>query len=113
SLSVDVGEDGIGGGNVEPWLALYGNTIKDIIYNNWNNAFVDLKMGEKIVATVRFTILRSGQIKDIKIEKTSGNDVYDLAGIRAIKYSNPFPSLPPYFKNDLLILHFDFTYSPQ
>lgn len=44
---------------------------------------------------VRITILPGGEVLDIKIEKPSGNRIYDEAIIRAIRSASPLPVPPP------------------
>jgi len=44
---------------------------------------------------VRITILPGGEVLDIKIEKPSGNRIYDEAIVRAIKSASPLPVPAP------------------
>lgn len=44
---------------------------------------------------VRITILPGGEVLDIRIEKPSGNRIYDDAIVRAIKSASPLPVPPP------------------
>ena len=44
---------------------------------------------------VRITILPGGEVLDIKIEKPSGNRIYDDAIIRAVRSASPLPVPPP------------------
>jgi periplasmic protein TonB len=110
SVSVDMGQ-----GGVEFPFAYYTKQIQDLIYFNWNNPFIDIKRGEKITATVKFIIQSDGRVENPEISTTSGNDIYDLAAIRAVKESSPYPPLPlPYLINsNVLAVYMDFTYSPQ
>ena len=55
-------------------------------------------------ARARFTILRSGQLKGIALEESSGSPTYDRAILRALYAANPLPPLPPaYLKSDLTV----------
>lgn len=64
--------------------------------------------GRQPVALVE--IGRDGQIARLAIEKTSGNPYYDQAALRAITEANPFPPLPPEYKEPVLRVHFGFTF---
>ncbi len=44
---------------------------------------------------VRITILPGGEVLEIKIEKPSGNRIYDEAILRAIRSASPLPVPPP------------------
>jgi colicin import membrane protein len=44
---------------------------------------------------VRITILPGGEVLDIRIERPSGNRIYDEAIIRAIRSASPLPVPPP------------------
>jgi protein TonB len=60
-----------------------------------------------------FEIGRNGQVGRVKVEKTSGNALYDQAAMRAIQNANPFPNLPDDFKTPPLRVHLLFSYTPR
>jgi TonB family protein len=60
---------------------------------------------------VVFEIGRDGKIAGLKVEKSSGNPLYDQAALRAITDATPFPPLPEEFKETFLRVHLGFTYS--
>ena len=52
------------------------------------------KQGFEGVAYLKFTILSTGFVKDIKIIKSSGFDILDREAISTVKRSQPFPPIP-------------------
>jgi protein TonB len=64
-------------------------------------------------AVVLFEIDRDGQIKEPRLEKGSGNPLYDQSALRAIIEASPFPPLPPEFKAPSLRVHFGFEWKPD
>ncbi|MEW6615271.1 MAG: TonB family protein [Thermodesulfobacteriota bacterium] len=61
-----------------------------------------IKNKEGLEAVISFKILRDGEIKDIKFEKTSGNAYFDKSVLRAVEKANPLPSLPVEHKGGYL-----------
>ncbi|MBN1150639.1 TonB C-terminal domain-containing protein [candidate division WOR-3 bacterium] len=60
-------------------------------------------------ATIVFTINRSGDISGAQIQESSGSSSLDLAALRAVKNSSPFPPLPDKF-GDSVVVHFYFEH---
>ncbi|MGE5173847.1 MAG: energy transducer TonB [Betaproteobacteria bacterium] len=80
--------------------------IRNIIESNWNPPPV--AKGAK--AKVEFTILRSGRVfGDVRLQESSGNDIFDLAARRAILLSSPFPRMPDDFYRDRAVFTVDLT----
>lgn len=85
----------------------------------WYLRQVQSKIGEKWDAQARdgsqpqvvFEIARDGKVNGLKVEKTSGNPLYDHAALRAITEAAPFPPLPDDFKESLLRVHLGFNYA--
>jgi len=71
-----------------PW---YLNTLCAKVENNWKPPIKD----ENISVVVGFTIYRNGDISEVVLKQSSGNDMLDKIAIRAIKTAAPFPKLPP------------------
>ncbi|HXI11551.1 MAG TPA: TonB family protein [Thermoanaerobaculia bacterium] len=61
-----------------------------------------------LLATVYFSINRNGTITDIKLEKSSGDEVFDLAARRAVIESSPLPPLPFGYSDKFLGVHLSF-----
>ena len=54
-------------------------------------------------------VITDGSIRDIEVEETSKNEVFDQAAVRAVRYSNPLPPLPKEFQESELHVHIRFT----
>jgi TonB family protein len=102
------------GVNVEGAQALgysyYLTRMLDAINSNWLNPYA----GQAITrtATVMFIIARDGTIRDVKVEKPSGDRAYDLACERAVKVTEKLPPLPSEFTGPQLKLHLEFEQKP-
>lgn len=63
-----------------------------------------------LTVEVFFHILRNGQITNLSIQKSSGNETLDRLGLRTIRRSSPFPRLPPRFVEPALRVTFKLNY---
>lgn len=61
---------------------------------------------------VVFEIARDGELRGIRVDKSSGNPYYDQAAVRAVTEANPFPPLPVDFKKPVLTVGLQFAYDP-
>jgi len=88
----------------------YLNAILARIAENWFDPY----LGEprRISTTMVFIIERDGTLRDIEVEKSSGDKVYDNAAERALKVLDRLPPLPPEFKGPRLKLHLEFEHTP-
>jgi len=59
---------------------------------------------------VRFTIQRDGRLTDTAVERSSGNEVLDLAALRAVYAVRSLTPLPAQFPNPTLTVHLNFQY---
>lgn len=82
--------------------------IKARIAGFWTAPPVDIS-GKALTTTVRFRLERDGRVGSVIIEKSSGNDYYDMAAQRAVQSAIPLPPFPP----DLTDSYFDayFTFA--
>jgi TonB family protein len=88
----------------------YLNVILTRISDNWLNPYAgDAKV---LTATVVFTIERDGMVKEVKIEKKSGDAAYDASCERALLVLDRLPPLPPEFTGPRLKLHLEFEQKP-
>lgn len=62
---------------------------------------------------VYLAIKREGELKGLKVEKSSGDEELDRAALTAISGSAPFPSLPTGFRAKEIVLRFHFHYNPK
>ncbi len=86
----------------------YLNLIMTKIANNWLNP---LRGGRRISVVIYFRILRSGDVVDVKVERSSGNSLFDQAALRAVLASSPLPPLPQSYTGDFLGVHFEFEHA--
>jgi TonB family protein len=89
----------------------YLRQIQSKISERWSPPRAAAAGGER--AVVMFEIGRDGQIKEPKLERESGNAVYDQSALRAVVDASPFPPLPPEFKAPSLRIHFGFEFRPD
>ena len=81
---------------------------------NWRPLIPDsVRIGDKGIVTLVFTILKNGDLKpgDPQVVRSSGKSHFDRAAIGAIKASHPFPPLPEKFSGDHLRLQVTFFYN--
>ncbi len=88
----------------------YLNVILTRISDNWINPYVG--SGKTLNATVMFVIERDGTVKDVKVEKKSGDAAYDASCERALLVTDKLPPLPPEFTGPRLKLHLEFEQKP-
>lgn len=79
-------------------FAYYAEQLQALIGANWLKPNVP----EGTACVVTFTILRSGQVTDVKNEASSGLAFFDRAAARAVYSANPLPPLPPEFRGERL-----------
>lgn len=58
---------------------------------------------------IRFNVTKEGRIEAIEVEKSSGNNQFDQAAMRAVYAAAPLPPLPEGLNEDRLKVHFSFT----
>jgi len=88
----DFGKEG-NGGKIDP-LLYYQRLIKQKIEENKRYPLLARNKGIEGLVWLKFVILRNGQLKDIKVVKSSSHQILDKAAIESIKKANPFPPFP-------------------
>lgn len=106
--------EGVGGAEVEGGYFGGGDYYIDImrarISEYWKNP---IRGATAIIrATIFYKIMKDGKIKDAKIEKSSGFELFDQAALRAVLSTNPLPPLPGEYTGESLLVHLEFEYSP-
>ena len=87
----------------------YVEMILKKIGANWTNPYEG--SNKRFSATIYFVVHKNGQITSAKIEKGSGNELFDRAAERAVIITNFLPPLAGEFENqDSLKLHLEFEY---
>jgi TonB family protein len=83
----------------------YVVTMQQTIRRNWNER--QTASGEAIV---KFTILRDGTLRDIELERSSGDVRLDLEAQRALGLTRRLAPLPAPFPDESLTVHLTFRY---
>jgi TonB family protein len=97
---------GVAAGN--PYLGL----IQKRISNHWIAPQVDLS-GSVLQVVIKFRLSKSGQVADIVVEQSSGNEYYDMAAKRAVMSASPLPAFPPDMGQASFDAHFSFFVGEQ
>jgi len=95
---------GTGGGNA---LNSYLTLVDGKIQGNWNP--VGAPGTPETVVLVRFRVFRSGQVRDLELEASSGNVGLDTAALRAVRQSLPLPPFPNFLTEQFLDLRYRFV----
>ncbi|MBO4675639.1 MAG: TonB C-terminal domain-containing protein [Elusimicrobiaceae bacterium] len=98
------------GGNIQtdfanfpyPW---YITQVRNSLWIEWEKR---RPVGSTLAALVTFSIARDGKIKNLKVEKSSGDDSYDFAATSAVINAGPFQALPMYYEKDELSVTVEF-----
>lgn len=98
------------GGNIQtdfanfpyPW---YITRVRNSLWIEWEKR---RPAGNVLSAMVSFAIARDGKIKDLKIERKSGDDTFDFAASSAVINAGPFAPLPMYYEKDELTVTVEF-----
>jgi TonB family protein len=90
--------------------AYYLNIILAKIADNWYNPYAGQSV--EFRATVYFVVEQDGTVKEVKLERGSGNGAYDASCERALLVTQKLPPLPPEFTGPRLKLHLEFEQVP-
>ena len=99
-----------GGGNIQtdfanfpyPW---YITQVRNSLWSEWEKR---RPAGSTLGALVSFAIARDGKVRDLKVEKKSGDDTFDFAATSAVINAGPFAPLPMYYEKDELTVTVEF-----
>jgi len=111
--------EGEGAGEASPGAAIsldsstfpylyYLKILKNKIYENWKPPLSIDTPEQTENAIIFFKILKSGDIVDPKIEKSSGFRFFDQSALRAVIQASPLPPLPQEFQEEFLGVHMGF-----
>jgi len=87
---------------------IYGAMIEKRISALWSPPSLAIESEGK-ETVVSFQLNKSGQVKDVQIEQSSGNIYYDQAALRAIYEADPFPPWPQGLHEPSLKIYFRFS----
>ncbi|UVT21350.1 MAG: TonB family protein [Nitrospira sp.] len=91
-----------------PGSNAYLGLVRQRISGFWSAPPVDVT-GQAYVVIVQFRLHRNGSVTGVSIERSSGNEYYDLAGKRAVLNAVPLPVFPPDITDAYFDAHFTFT----
>jgi TonB family protein len=83
------------------------------VRQNWYRLIPASAEREKGKLAIEFTVLKNGQLSDMKLVASAGDASLDRAAWGGVTASNPFPALPAEFKGDHLTLRCRFYYNPD
>lgn len=75
------------------------------IHQNWNS-----RQSSPGITTMQFTIQRDGMLTDIKVLRSSGNQMLDFLANRALLAVRQLPPLPAEYTNPTLVIDLQFEY---
>ncbi len=85
----------------------YYAALQNKIKNSWfNTAFVKADAGR--IAYIACRIDRSGQVADVRVYQSSGDEALDNSGLRAVRRAAPFPPFPAGNPNRYIDVIFEF-----
>ncbi len=104
AVSGSSGEGDFEGGSIQtdfatfpyPW---YITQVRNSLWSQWEKR---RPAGNTLQVVVYFAIARDGKIKNLKIQKSSGDDSFDFAAKSAVINAGPFPPLPMLYEKDEL-----------
>jgi protein TonB len=89
-------------------LGGYAELVRERIAQNWRTNGLDART-QAIPATVGFTILRDGTVRNVQLLQSSGNPSIDDTALRAVYNSNPLAPLPPQVAESSISAQFTFN----
>jgi protein TonB len=104
------GGGGVGFGN-SPFGRRFGNyatILRDSVARKWNTSDVDPRVRTAPPVVVMFTILRNGQVKNVRVVQRSGMSLLDSSAERAIYDAAPFAPLPSQYEGSEATIEFWF-----
>lgn len=95
------GVTGLEGGDFP--YTIYIDRMRNLIGTHWFRP-----QGTAAAATIHFVINRDGTIRDVTLDTSSGNGVFDRAAQRAVVEASPLPPLPFAYSGTYLGVHLTF-----
>lgn len=110
SSQAGAGEGEFEGGNIQtdfatfpyPW---YITQVRNQLWSQWEKR---RPAGVTLGTLISFAIDRDGKIKNLKIEKSSGDESFDFAAKSAVVNAGPFQPLPMFYEKDELTVTVEF-----
>jgi len=89
----------------------YGRIVKKKVVDGWFSPYAARVLGLTGRTVITFRIQHNGQITDVKVEDSSGNQSLDKAALFAVENAAPLPSLPSDYHYDTVGVIFSFWYN--
>ena len=89
--------DGPGGGGI---YDVYAGLVMEAIQPNWS---MPVFSNSNLTVQVRIKLDRNGNVLDCRIERGSGNNVFDASAVNAVQRTKQLPKPPTPAQQDLLI----------
>jgi periplasmic protein TonB len=109
-----VGSGGVGFGTNTSFgsrFGYYNTLLRDAVARKWNTTDVDSRIRTAPPVIVSFTVLRNGQVKNVRVAQRSGLPLLDSSAERAIYDASPFPALPAEYQGSEATVEFWFNLS--
>lgn len=98
------------GGNIQtdfanfpyPW---YITQVRNSLWIEWEKR---RPAGDVLSALISFSIMRDGKLKNVEVQRSSGDDTFDFAATSAVINAGPFAPLPMYYEKDELTVAVEF-----
>jgi TonB family protein len=87
----------------------YLTMLQGKITRNWKQPSARFTAGKAPTARVSFTVLRSGEIANLRVSRSSNWPTVDESAKQAVRSSAPFAELPSTYLGDRLDVTIDFT----
>jgi len=92
-----------------PVSGWYLSVVQGKVSSNWKRPSARLLTDEVLTVVVSFRIRRNGTIEGVTIRRSSGRPTIDQSAAKAVRDSEPFPSLADIIPDDHLDVTIDFT----
>lgn len=73
-------------------LSMYGDKVRELINRYW--AVPDSVKPQGLEARLIVVVSREGNVLDLRVERGSGNSLFDESAVRAVRKASPLPPLP-------------------
>lgn len=90
-------------------LSMYGQKVKDVINRQW--MIPESVKPQGLEARLAVVVSRDGKVLDLRVEKGSGNSLFDESALRAVRKASPLPPLPEIYSSPTL--EFDIRFRPE
>ncbi len=98
-----VGGKGLGGALINPEKIAYSRELMALVKSRWS-----WDGDKRLRAQVRLTVLPTGQLAEIRIERSSGDPDFDESTLRAVREASPVPPPPAEHYADFRDIRFTF-----